>query len=98
LFSAIHLQFFGFFPRLILGIFLGYMFYWSKNLWLPIFAHFLWNGLFISFSYHFISEKIQIDFLNNESTVNMNGAVISFLAVILLMYLLYKKSDVKKDY
>ena len=44
-FSAIHLQFFGFLPRLILGLVLGYFFYYSKNLWMPILAHFTHNAL-----------------------------------------------------
>ena len=39
LFSAIHLQFYGFFPRLLLGAFFGYLLVWSHNLWLPIFGH-----------------------------------------------------------
>lgn len=45
IFSAIHLQFFGFFPRMIIGVYLGYLFYWSGNLWLPIFGHFINNGI-----------------------------------------------------
>ncbi|MFZ4741737.1 MAG: CPBP family intramembrane glutamic endopeptidase, partial [Bacteroidales bacterium] len=36
LFSAMHLQFFGFFPRMVLGLLLGYLFYFSNNLWVPI--------------------------------------------------------------
>ncbi len=45
LFSMIHFQFYGFFARWMLGIILGYLFYWSKNLWYPIIAHFLNNGV-----------------------------------------------------
>jgi len=44
-FSALHLQFFGFFPRLALGILFGYLYHYSGNLWLPITAHFANNGL-----------------------------------------------------
>ena len=96
LFSAIHMQFFGFFPRFGLGIILGYMFYWSKNLWLPILAHFTNNALVIIFTYQFVADRIQIDFLNEETPVNISGAFISLLAVTLLMYLLYEKSCIKK--
>jgi hypothetical protein len=97
LFSAIHMQFFGFLPRFVLGLVLGYMFYWSSNLWLPILAHFTNNALAIIFTYHFVADKVQIDFLNEEIPVNISGALISFLAVALLMYLLYKKSSIKKE-
>jgi membrane protease YdiL (CAAX protease family) len=44
-FSAFHMQFFGFVPRLLIGAFLGYLYFWSGNLWYPIIAHFFNNGL-----------------------------------------------------
>ena len=44
-FSFIHFQFYGFFPRFILGVVLGYLFYWSGCLWYPIIGHFFNNGL-----------------------------------------------------
>lgn len=44
IFSAIHVQFFGFFPRMILGVFFGYMFVWTQNIWIPILAHFVNNA------------------------------------------------------
>ena len=51
IFSAIHLQFSGFFARLLLGAYLGYLFVWSGSLWLPILAHLLHNTLSIVFQY-----------------------------------------------
>ncbi len=45
LFSAFHLQFFGFIPRMLIGAFLGYLFYWSGNLWYAIIGHFINNAL-----------------------------------------------------
>ena len=47
IFSAIHLQFSGFFARLLLGAYLGYLFVWSGSLWLPILAHLLHNSISI---------------------------------------------------
>jgi membrane protease YdiL (CAAX protease family) len=44
LFSALHLQFYGFVPRMMLGILLGYMLLWSGSLWLPMVAHFINNA------------------------------------------------------
>lgn len=43
-FSFIHFQFFGFLPRMFLGILLGYMFYITDSLWTSILMHFLNNG------------------------------------------------------
>lgn len=46
-FSAVHLQFFGFVPRLLLGAFFGYLLLWSGSIWLPMIAHTLNNSLYI---------------------------------------------------
>lgn len=47
IFSAIHLQFYGFIPRVLLGAYFGYLLYWSKSIWLPVFAHFINNSMAI---------------------------------------------------
>jgi membrane protease YdiL (CAAX protease family) len=52
LFSAVHLQFYGFIPRFILGLVFGYLFYWSRTLWLPMIAHFVNNAAFVIASYY----------------------------------------------
>lgn len=44
IFSFIHFQFYGFLPRMFLGILLGYMFYITGSLWTSILMHFLNNG------------------------------------------------------
>lgn len=44
LFSAMHLQFYGFIPRMVLGAILGYLYVWSGSLWTPIVAHFTNNA------------------------------------------------------
>lgn len=56
LFSAIHLQFFGFFSRMFLGAILGYLYYITKNLWVSIAAHFF-NNAFLIVYIHNLSEE-----------------------------------------
>jgi CAAX protease family protein len=51
IFSAIHFQFFGFLPRLILGLVFGYLFFWSGNLWLPVISHFINNAFPVALSF-----------------------------------------------
>jgi len=51
IFSVIHFQFYGFIPRLLLGIYLGYLFIWGRSLWLPIIAHFMHNAVSLIFDY-----------------------------------------------
>ena len=55
-FSAFHLQFAGFLPRMILGASLGYLFYWTNNLWIPILAHLFVNGI-----------QVIVTFINGEN-------------------------------
>lgn len=51
LFSAIHISYYGFLPRLALGLMIGYVFYYSKNLWLASITHFLYNAFGVSQMY-----------------------------------------------
>ena len=44
LFSAFHLQFYGFLPRFLLGMLFGYLYVWSGSIWLPVVAHFINNS------------------------------------------------------
>ena len=44
IFSAFHMQFFGFLPRMLLGAYFGYLLYWTRNIWIPVFAHFVNNA------------------------------------------------------
>lgn len=69
-FSAIHAQFYGFFPRLLLGAFLGYLLFWSGNLWLPIIAHFTNNAVAVVFYYLKFNgvQVIDIETIGSEST------------------------------
>ncbi len=44
LFSAFHLQFYGFIPRMLLGAYLGFLLLWTRSIWIPVFAHFINNA------------------------------------------------------
>lgn len=46
-FSAIHLQFFGFIPRMLLGAYFGYLLLWGRSIWLPAAAHALNNSVYV---------------------------------------------------
>ncbi|NQX96797.1 MAG: CPBP family intramembrane metalloprotease [Flavobacteriales bacterium] len=91
LFSALHMQFFGFFPRLLLGILFGYIFYWSKSLWVPILGHFINNGVVVVISYLY-PEMVN----NTESSIFGEGesSVIiyigSFIISAIVFFLVWK--------
>lgn len=46
-FSAIHFQFFGFVPRMLLGAWFGYLYWWSGSIWVPAIAHAFNNSVVI---------------------------------------------------
>ncbi len=51
LFSLIHFQFEGFLPRFLLGAILGYIYHYSRTLWMPILVHFMNNGFQVTALY-----------------------------------------------
>lgn len=57
LFSLIHFQLFSFIPRVIMGMFLGYLYVLSKNVVVPIVYHFF-NNLIIVMGYYLFNTKI----------------------------------------
>ncbi|MBQ9201268.1 MAG: CPBP family intramembrane metalloprotease [Bacteroidales bacterium] len=50
LFSAIHLQFYGLIPRMLLGAWFGYLLLWTDSLWVPVTAHAVNNALSLFFA------------------------------------------------
>jgi uncharacterized protein len=81
LFSAFHMQFFGFFPRLFLGAVLGYLYVFSGNLWVPILAHFVNNG-FQVLMVHLLDQPVEAAFPGTETEqVPWSLVLISLLMV-----------------
>ena len=92
IFSFIHLEFYGFVPRLILGMLLGYMFYFSGSIWIPMLMHFLNNGT-----------VVLIYLLNNKGITNIDVdtfgqtsipvLIVSIIVMIVLFLFSIKYSD-----
>lgn len=79
IFSATHLQFLGFIPRMLLGAMFGYMYAWSRNLWTPIFAHFVNNAATLLMVYLSNQQLISMNVENPESTMSWTGALVSLV-------------------
>lgn len=96
IFSAIHLQFYGFVPRMLLGAFFGYMLVWSKNLWLPILAHFTNNVMAVIFYYLTANgyKLPDIDKLGTGNTMWLGilSGIIAILGVSLIKKRLQKRN------
>lgn len=91
IFSAIHLQFEGFLPRMFLGAALGYLFYWTKNLWIPIIAHLIFNGMQVVGQY-VAAEKMEQLEIAETMDPNWSLALLS-LVIMLGMAFYLKKSN-----
>ena len=91
IFSAIHMQFSGFFPRMLLGVFLGYLFVWSGSIWVNIFAHFMFNGSQI-FVQYLQDMKISNGFVDKvfSPTPSYTYIAISTVLVVLLIVAIYR--------
>ncbi|OFX58226.1 MAG: hypothetical protein A2046_09400 [Bacteroidetes bacterium GWA2_30_7] len=92
LFSAMHLQFYGFIPRFLMGVFFGYLFAWSGTIWLPIIAHFINNCFAVVFSYLLYTKVIEknIDTIGSSADT-LIYVVFSIIITSSFIYLIYKK-------
>jgi membrane protease YdiL (CAAX protease family) len=91
LFSAIHFSYFGFLPRVALGMVLGLVFYTSRNLWLNILLHFLNNAFVVTQLYILTRQGKSIEKTLDESMPIWWG-VIGIVFLVLLFYVFTKES------
>lgn len=98
LFSAMHLQFYGFFGRVLLGIILGYLFIWSGSLWVPILLHFLNNAMAVILAFMTKRGVLNVDletFGSSKSTGMIAGSAVLMVLVMLLIYY-HEQQRIKK--
>ena len=97
LFSALHMQFYGFIPRMLLGVLFGYLLVWSGSMWLPITAHFFNYGIVVIGIWLIDRKLLSSEF---ETIGSTNGsyylAAISLALVLLLMFLIRKENRNEK--
>lgn len=89
LFSAIHAQFFGFVPRMLLGGLFGYLYFWSGNLLVPMVAHIFNNGFSLVMIYLYQLKVIQTDFDSPEAAPM--SLIIPSLAIAIALLYFFKK-------
>jgi membrane protease YdiL (CAAX protease family) len=94
IFSAFHMQFMGFVPRVLLGAVLGYLYYWSGNLWVPVLAHFFNNGVQLIGLYLYQKGIITFDI---ESTDSAPWPVVAGAAMLTIFLLFFIKNYFSKQ-
>lgn len=95
IFSAIHVQFYGFLPRLFLGALFGYLYHYTGSLFYPILGHILNNTFTLLLVYWSNQGVIALD-VQSTDTVSYPGALLGFL-VLTLGFLYFKKVNRGKD-
>ena len=91
IFSVVHFSYYGFLSRFALGIMLGFMFHYSKSLWLPIIAHFVNNGVAVTMMYYTSRKGELSPELLEEKFPVWWGAIA--LAVLILLFVFYRKES-----
>jgi membrane protease YdiL (CAAX protease family) len=89
IFSALHLQFYGFIPRLVLGILLGYLFVWTGSLWVPVLVHFVNNAMAVILAFLDSRGLITVDIENIGASDNVVVIILSFIFTVVLMGWVY---------
>ena len=94
IFSGIHFQFYGFFPRFLLGILLGAIYWYSGSIWTAILAHFLYDASVIVFLYvnpHLLNDA-EAAIIKGQGLQLLTGAVISLALTVFLLLQMKKRS------
>jgi uncharacterized protein len=95
LFSALHMQFYGFVPRVFLGVLFGYLLVWSGSMWLPIIAHFINNGVAIVAIYLIDKELLNPEIEEIGSTSDSFYMAVISLALIIIFLMMIKRQNSK---
>ena len=96
LFSAFHFEFYGFLPRLVLGMLLGYMFFYTRSIWTSIIMHFINNAIIVVLYYLNNLGLTDIDVETIGRTDNffvLAGSVILMIISFIITVNCYKKYD-----
>lgn len=85
IFSAIHFQFYGFIPRLLLGALFGYLYFWSGNLLIPIVAHFFNNAFGVVMIYLYQNKMTDLN-VEDSTAAPMAYVLVNIAITAALLY------------
>ncbi|MBB6111831.1 hypothetical protein SAMN05421821_114113 [Mucilaginibacter lappiensis] len=93
-FSAFHLEFFSFLPRVALGVFFGYFVAWSGSIWTSVWAHFLNNASAVVITYLYQHKSISLN-PDDQHVFNYGAYAFSLIFILILLYI-YRNIALKK--
>lgn len=92
-FSAIHLEFSNFIVRLLIGGLFGYLYDWTKNIYIPMFAHTAFNSVSLIVGYLLTNNYIDPSWDQSSLETNAWLYILAFSVLPLgMIYLFYKKT------
>jgi membrane protease YdiL (CAAX protease family) len=87
IFSALHMQFYGFLPRMLMGVYFGFLFFWTQSLWVPVFAHLVNNGTAVIVSYMYgNTSNLETAGTNEGNFIYLIGSIIGLGAIVYWFY------------
>lgn len=90
-FSAFHMEFQGFLPRMMLGILLGAAFWYSGSLWTSILGHFFFNGIQV------IAASYYPKMINDNPSVPVYVGLLSLVTISALLFVMRRQSTATFD-
>lgn len=90
IFSAIHFQFYGFLPRVMLGALFGYLYVWTGNIRIPIAAH-IFNNTLAVVLFHLIHKGVISEEFEKMDAIPLPWVIASTIVFIALLYTFYNQ-------
>lgn len=90
IFSAIHVQFYGFLPRLLLGVFFGYLVVWTRNIWTAVVAHFVNNSMVVILAFYYAKQGKSYAELMESDSYSVMMYLGSFVFSMIIAYVFYQ--------
>jgi len=99
IFSAFHFDAVMFFPRFLLGALLGYLFYWTGSLWVPMLGHFINNAQYVasSFILNRMGKLPDTNADTNDVAISNFNVILAVLLMAMLLFTIYARHMSTKE-
>jgi hypothetical protein len=82
LFSAFHMQFMGFIPRMALGVILGALYWYSGSIYTSMVGHFIFNSINVFLIYFKVAD------LDSNSSIGLGYTLIGVASLVIVIFLI----------
>jgi uncharacterized protein len=82
LFSAFHMQFMGFIPRMALGVILGALYWYSGSIFTSMLGHFIFNSINVFLIYYKVAD------LDSNTSISLGYVLIGMASLVIIVFLI----------